>query len=491
MKLRFRQKVFLAFLSNSLLIAVSMLLIAAYYGHRNFEEYLAKVEGEKLQELAETLGREYRKSGNWEHVLNNWDKWARLAAIGPPDRRGGAGEPPPPPPPLPISPPPAKPPGEEMAEVPSGRFPGRGRMPAQDLVLFDRQKQPLTGIGASIGEYQFHPVTVDGLEVAWLGLKKGSRPMHPLDAEFLRHQLRTLYTIGGVALLLAVLVTIFLSRHLLASVREFAEGARAWTSRRFDTRIEVRGRDEFGQLAADFNTMAQELERHEQMRRQWIADISHELRTPLAVLRGEIEAMQDGVREINAGALDSLHFEVLHVNRIVHDLHDLSLIESEWLHVERTSVNPLEVLDETVKSFQTLFEQRGIRIEAKEAAAAHATIIADADRLKQLFSNILHNTLRYTRVPGVLEIRHEIAPDRMVLHFDDSGPGVPEESLDRLFDRLYRVDRARSRSLGGSGLGLAICKSIVECFGGRITASHAPLGGLRITMVFPLSAAQP
>ena len=116
----------------------------------------------------------------------------------------------------------------------------------------------------------------------------------------------------------------------------------------------------------------------------------------------------------------------------------------------------------------------------------HAAIMADADRLKQLFSNLLENVLRYVQAPGGLKIFPELKAGRLFLAFEDSGPGVPEEFLPRLFDRLYRVDLARSRAQGGSGLGLAICKSIVESFGGEIDASQAPAGGLRITITLPV-----
>jgi two-component system sensor histidine kinase BaeS len=358
------------------------------------------------------------------------------------------------------------------------------------ISLFDAGKQPLTPADASPPDegYRLKPILVDGQVVGWLGIRKHERPTHPLDVEFLRVQSQTFQAVGGVALLLAVFVTFVLSRHLLAPVKELAEGARALTSRRFETRIEVRARDEIGQLAADFNAMAQALERYEQMRRQWMSDISHELRTPLAILRAEIEAIQDGVREVTPEALESLHTEVMHVSRIVHDLHDLSLIESRAFDAEQTAVNPLEVLEDTLRSFHTRFQQRGIRIEVEGGGldTEHVAVMADGGRLTQLFANLLENTLRYADAPGVLRIFHELTAGRLFLHLEDSGPGAPEESLGRLFDRLYRVDKARSRAQGGSGLGLAICKSIVESFGGRIEASNAPTGGLRISIAFPL-----
>jgi two-component system sensor histidine kinase BaeS len=497
MKLKFRHKVFLTFLLNSLVIVICMLLIARTFAFRNFEDYVSKVEMEKLNELADALGQEYQKSKNWDSVLSDWSHWFRVAAIGPGHAPGVvAGKPPFPPPPLLPVPSlggnPQKgepPPFGEPPPPPPGPPPDHQGI-APHLSLFDAERRPLTPTeSSSANGYQLKPILVDGQVMGWLGMRRHERPTHPLDVEFLRLQSQTFYSIGGVALLLAVLVTFVLSRHLLAPVKELAEGTRALTSRRFETRIEIRSRDELGQLAADFNTMAQAMQRYEQTHRQWMADISHELRTPLAILRGEIEAMQDGVREISREALESLHFEVLHVGRIVHDLHDLSLIESPTFDAEQTAVNPLEVLEETLRSFHTRFEQSGIRIESAGRDMRPVAIMADSGRLTQLFSNLLENTLRYAHAPGVLRIFQELTPGRLFLHFEDSGPGVPEESLGRLFDRLYRVDQARSRAQGGSGLGLAICRSIVEGVGGRIEASHAPSGGLRITISFPVLSA--
>ena len=189
--------------------------------------------------------------------------------------------------------------------------------------------------------------------------------------------------------------------------------------------------------------MAQALEKHQQTQQQWLVDISHELRTPLAILRGEIEAMQDGVRTVTRQGLDSLHLEVMHLGRIVRDLHDLSLIESRNFSSEPAAVNPLEILTETLECFRTRLNQRGIRLDMHETIEGDILILADADRLKQVFSNLLENTLRYAKVPGVLKISLEAGSGEFSVSFEDSGPGVPEESLALLFDRLYRVDSGK------------------------------------------------
>lgn len=480
----------MTFLLSSLVIIVCMVLITRYYATRNFENYIDKMEMTRLSELAEEIGREYAKTKSWASLIDNLDHWLGISGphAGPrPPFHGTPGN-------LPDGPPPEEmppldgPPPDGPPFLPGGPHHPPLHSPQPHMALFDAAKHPLSAEASSADNYKLKAIQVDGKLVGWLGLRKHERPIHPLDAEFLRLQSKILYMTAGVALLLAILVTFILSRHLLAPVKLLAEGTRALTSRKFETRIQVRSRDELGQLAADFNNMAQSLARYEQMRQQWLADISHELRTPLAILRGEIEAMQDGVREITQEALDSLHFEVLHVGRIVHDLHELSLIESQTFEAEKTRVFPWEVLRETVRRvFQARFDQGGIRIETGGPDGMHAPVMANADRLKQLFSNLLENTLRYSHSPGFLKISNEVQAGRFIMHFEDAGPGVPEESLARLFDRLYRVDKARSRAKGGSGLGLAICKGIVESVGGRIAAANAPGGGLRITVEFPLA----
>jgi two-component system sensor histidine kinase BaeS len=486
MNLKFRHKVFLAFLLNSLSIVVCMILIGRYFSERHFEEYVSKVEAEMVTKQVDALSKEYLSRGGWDSVLQDPGLWFGLRWVGPgmPPRTGMTGPPflhldPPskeqergPPPPGELIPPPPGPPPEHM--------------PIPPIALFDAEKRPLTLVDSSSQDsYRLTPIKADAQLVGWLGLRKHERPTHHLDDEFIRQQSHIFYAIGAIALILAVFVTLALSRHLLTPVKELETGTRALSFRRFDTRIAVRSNDELGQLAAGFNAMAQALEKHQQTQQQWLVDISHELRTPLAILRGEIEAMQDGVRTVTRQRLDSLHLEVMHLGRIVRDLHDLSLIESRSFSSDLTAVNPLEIMTETLECFRTRLNQRGIRLDMHETIERDILIPADADRLKQVFSNLLENTLRYAKVPGVLRISHEVGSGELALSFEDSGPGVPEESLLHLFDRLYRVDRARSREHGGSGLGLAICKSIVESFGGKIEASNSPAGGLKVSMVFP------
>ena len=149
--------------------------------------------------------------------------------------------------------------------------------------------------------------------------------------------------------------------------------------------------------------------------------------------------------------------------------------------------DPVPVLNETLRHFRTRLEENQITVENSVGIDPSISVIGDAGRLQQLFSNVLENTLRYADSPGTLKIWQERTENRLKIFFEDSGPGVPAEALARLFDRLYRVDKSRSRTQGGSGLGLSICKSIVTALGGEIRAANAASGGLRIEIKLPLA----
>ncbi|MDY0041907.1 MAG: ATP-binding protein, partial [Desulforhabdus sp.] len=356
------------------------------------------------------------------------------------------------------------------------------------IFLLDMERQPIFGRPQPSDEIVMREITLQGKPIGWLGVNKGPPRLTPSEIAFLERQNELFYLIGCGIFLLTAVVSFFLSRNLLAPIKELTDGTRALTRRKFSTRIEVRSRDELGQLAADFNVMAQTLEQYEEMRKQWISDISHELRTPLSILRGEIEAMQDGVRDLDLQALDSVYAEVLHLGKIVADLHELSLADAGALNMDRRLLDPIQVLRETLRLFHTRFEQSQIAILDNLNDSRQVTLWGDPVRLSQLFANILENTLRYADAPGDLRLIQNVSATELTLIFEDSGPGVPEESVDRLFDRLYRADSARTRSKGGSGLGLAICKSIVESHGGTISAENAASRGLRIKIVVPLAA---
>jgi two-component system sensor histidine kinase BaeS len=191
--------------------------------------------------------------------------------------------------------------------------------------VLDAEQRLVVGEERDSAQATLRPIQQGDQVVGWLRLIPLPSVTDELDRRFLRQQSQAFSLIAVVVLALAVGVSCYLARHFLAPVTELSHGTRALMAGRFGTRLRVTARDALGQLARDFNTLAHTLEHNEQARRQMTADIAHELRTPLAILRGEIEALADGVRPCDTAALQSLHTEALTLHTLVDDLYQLSL----------------------------------------------------------------------------------------------------------------------------------------------------------------------
>jgi two-component system sensor histidine kinase BaeS len=247
-------------------------------------------------------------------------------------------------------------------------------------------------------------------------------------------------------------------------------------------RVDPDGEDELGRLARGFNTLAATLGAAQKARQQWIADIAHELRTPLSILRGEIEALQDGVRPLTPAAVASLGSEAARLARLVEDLHTLSLSDLGALTYHKEPLDLAEVVTDVLDAQRRALQEKGLRVQLE---LDPATVLGDADRLSQVFANLLQNSLRYTDSPGTLRVALRKNATSIQVLWEDSAPGVPSGDLARLTERLFRVEGSRNRASGGSGLGLAIAHAIVQAHGGELAAHASALGGLRIELSFP------
>jgi two-component system, OmpR family, sensor histidine kinase BaeS len=481
MKVKLAYKLFFAFLITSLMSIVMMVGIMQYFVIRNFEDFINKMEMQRLGEIAQRLSSAYQENKGWGFITG--DPRAFHSILQPDFSREGH-ERMPPDPILPDRRPRPQIPGNDFErEIPP---PGLHPFMEQRISLFDAQKRVVAGRAFPTKDNIFKAITADGKIVGWLGLDKGKRPPDPLKERFLSRQLEAFFITGCAVLVLAAFVSFLFSRHLLLPVGRLSEGANALASRKFNTRIQVSSGDELGQLADAFNRMAQTLERYEELRKQWISDISHELRTPLAILRGEVEAIQDGVHEMTRENMESLHSEIMLLGKLVNDLHELSMADTGTLSAKQEPVDVIKVLQDTLGMFSSRFTRESLTVHYDQKTTEPAIVLGDKDRMAQVFSNILENTLRYTESPGELRIHWDKTDNHVRIVFEDTQPGVPHSSLERLFDRLYRIDPARARKNGGSGLGLAICKNIVEAFGGEIRADHADMGGLHLEILLPL-----
>jgi two-component system sensor histidine kinase BaeS len=300
---------------------------------------------------------------------------------------------------------------------------------------------------------------------------------------FVRGQNRALLISLVVALAVALGLGFLLARHFSRPLRQLAQTVDTLSHGNYAVRATVTSKDEIGRLGAGVNQLAESLASNRSMRRRWMADIAHELRTPVSVLKGEIEAIQDGLRPADEKTLASLGEEADHLSRLVNDLQTLALSDAGALDFRMELVDLTELVRQQLEAFDGRLRERGIEVSSDLPASL--LVNGDVQRLRQLMQNLLENSSRYVSTGGLLKCKAARTDGQVTLLLDDSGPGLTAEQMTHLFDRFYRADSSRSRVHGGSGLGLSICRKIVEAHQGGIHAEVSPLGGLRIRLTLP------
>ena len=318
----------------------------------------------------------------------------------------------------------------------------------------------------------------------------GVRAVEPfagaLDATYLATVREHLTLIALLASAVGVAMAQLIARHLLGPIDALSSAARRLARGDYEARVGLAGTDELARLGRDFDALAQTLSDDARARRQWVADTSHELRTPLTVLRGELEALLDGVRPLDRAALESLSTEVARLQRLAEDLGELARSDRGELSLSLASLSPLEVPGEVVAHFRPRFAASSLTLDVTPTEGPWR-VKADRVRLGQVFTNLLENSLRYTDAGGRLEVSTRGDGGRLVMRFDDTAPGLPPEALPRLFERFFRAEPSRSRARGGAGLGLAISQRLTEAHGGTLRALPSPIGGLPVELTLPLA----
>jgi len=358
--------------------------------------------------------------------------------------------------------------------------------------LFDAHGAYLAGVVASPSLVAFasidravRAVVVDGQTVATLVVAGAQNPDEELVVAFLLDQQRNLFVIAMIGLLLSALAAALLAANFRRPIAHLVDGARKLGRGGYDTRLDIRRSDELGELASTFNQLAARLDETERLRRQWVADTSHELRTPLSVLQGQLEALQDGVRRATPENLELMLRQARSLTRLVDELHRLASSDAGALIYDKRACDLWEIVEESFADFEGRFAKAGLTATVA-AAPARPIVYCDVGRVRQVMTNLLENCVRYTATGGRVEASAWLTGNEMRVTLDDSAPGVPTESLDRLGERFFRLEPSRSRELGGAGLGLALSRQIVMAHGGRIEFASSPLGGLRVSIVLPL-----
>ena len=265
---------------------------------------------------------------------------------------------------------------------------------------------------------------------------------------------------------------------LLTAIRQVREGA-------YSHRAEVRGHDEIAQLAQEFNSLTDRLQTTENARRRFVSDASHELKTPLAAIRLLTDSIlqTDNIDpETTREFVTDIGQEAERLSRITEDLLRLTRLDSGLMQ-QATVVDVLPVLEQVMRMMSLIAQEKGTELTYRSEGTC--TVLSSRDEIHQIIYNLTDNAVKYSPSGSTVQVSLFREAGQVVLTVEDNGAGIPEEDLPRLFERFYRVDKARSRAAGGTGLGLAIVSDTVERRGGTVTAANRPSGGAVFTVRWP------
>ena len=478
MSLSIKYKLFFAMLSVHLIVYTAMYSIGRFNFDRGFLDYISRIEEQQVPALVDSLTSFYKTTGSWDPIRYERSILLDLifqsiettvdpnfdTELGP--RRNTPGR---------IS--------------PNDWYYTSEYSPARPYIaLLDADQSIIWGSQDAMPEANLNPIVVRGETVGFLAITSRQILSEQADLLFSDQQKDSFFLFALFLGLISALFAFPLAAFMVRPIHSLVQGTRQLAHGDYTSRIPVRGSDELTQLSADFNSLADTLNQNRQARQQWIADISHELRTPLSILQGELESLQDGIRPMTPETINSLHNEVVHLNALVNDLHELSMSDQGALIYKKEPINLQSVFDMSRGRTQPVLDKQNIKLTISFKSSSvddGIQIIGDENRLLQLFDNLFQNSCRYTDEGGELIIDFSNNNSQVLIEWYDSKPGVTDEDLSHLFDRLYRADVSRNRKKGGSGLGLAICKNIIEAHGGSVRAEHSNLGGLKIIIQIP------
>lgn len=293
---------------------------------------------------------------------------------------------------------------------------------------------------------------------------------------------------AAVSIIFSTIIVYLLSKYVTGPLRDMGRVAKQLARGDFSERVKIKQQDEIGDLSESFNYMADQIQKNEKMRRDFVADVSHELRSPLTNIQGFIEAIMDGkdkTPEDRSRYLGILHKETMRLIRLVNELLDLSKLESGNPPTKIEPIDTVEAIWNSVAKMKPVTEEKGTTIIV-DVPDEEIIVLGNGDRLEQVIINLIDNANRHSPPDGTVTITASRENDMVEIIVKDNGEGIPAEDLPLIWERFYKVDKSRCREKGGTGLGLAIAKKIIEGLGGLVKASSEEGKGSQIGFSIPI-----
>lgn len=430
-------RLLLAFVAVTLVGIGIVALFAGVSADRDFRNFLDQQQSEDRQNVAASLGDYYQINSSWNDLGRGFGKV--LSRRGDQGRRGNA---------------------NLIVADANGKivYDDHGNRVGDPLDANQKQQAiPITSNGQTVGYAVFGTPP----------------PLASPEQNFLAQLRNTLLLAGIIAGAFGAALSIALSRTLTAPLANLAHTAHRFAARDWSQRVQVQGAQELAEVATAFNSMADDLQKQEALRRNMIADIAHELRTPLTVMQGNLSAMLDEVYPLDRAEIATLYDETRLLARLVDDLRELALADAGTLPLNLQSVNLRGVLENAAANFAIAADAQNVQVKMLPTENL-SNVRADADRVAQVLRNLLANALRHTPAGGTITLGtnalEQVQGQRNFVRVfvRDTGEGISRADLPHVFERFYRADPSRTRASGGTGLGLAIAKAWVQAMGGEI-----------------------
>ena len=291
---------------------------------------------------------------------------------------------------------------------------------------------------------------------------------------------------AAIALTSLICAWVF-SRVITRPIAGLNRGIQKMSKGDFSARVKVRGSGEMKQLARAFNSMSEKLETLDQSRNQFVSNASHELKTPLATMKIMIESLiyqPDMDKNLRTEFMTDINNEIDRLSAIVSDLLTLVQMDSQNVKLTRENLSIAQLIKENAHRLTPIANQKGQKIVLQLQDSCD--IYADKSKLNQVIYNLMENAVKYTQASGVIRVTLQRQGRNAIFRVSDNGPGIPKENLPHIFDRFYRVDKARSREKGGTGLGLSIVHQMVLAHGGSVTVDSEEGQGSTFTVELPI-----
>lgn len=341
----------------------------------------------------------------------------------------------------------------------------------------------LDGIYSSPNLVVAEPIFIKGQAI---GIVFATQPVAGMLGPYVVSVLRMFGLASLLALAVAFITVYFLIYKLIKPLRQMSAATKSYSAGDFSYRVHIKGDDELAELAGAFNSMAKDLATLESSRRSFVANVSHELKTPMTTIGGFIDGILDGTIEEDKRShyLGIVSDEVKRLSRLVTSMLNMSKIEAGELNLNPRRFDVSEQIFKTMLAFEQLIDKKSINLEGLDQMKS-VYLSADEDMINQVIYNLVDNAVKFTPPCGLISVSAYTDKDKVIVKIKNTGAGISSEEIGKIFERFYKVDKARSFDVRGAGLGLYIVKQIIELHGGSISVNSVENQYTEFAFVLP------